>query len=266
MLNSAQALKDGNIDQALADIQQLVRKDPANARHRVYLFQLFSVLGHWERALTQLNVLADMDAETLPMVQTYRETLRCEVLRGEVFSGQRSPLIFGEPEPWLALLLESLRLDLDQQHVHANDLRQQAFEGASASLGTLDNEAFDWIADADSRLGPVLEGIVNGKYYWIPFSRISAIRISAPEDLRDLVWTPVHFTWSNGGENVGFIPTRYSGSEHASDSSILLARKTEWLGLGNEAFIGLGQRMFSTNAKDYALMDIRDLRFIVQPT
>jgi type VI secretion system protein ImpE len=55
MLNSEQALKEGNLEQALAEIQQLVRKDPANAKHRIYLFQLFSVLGQWERALTQLN-------------------------------------------------------------------------------------------------------------------------------------------------------------------------------------------------------------------
>jgi len=78
MLNSEQALKDGNLEQALADIQQLIRKDPANSKHRIYLFQLYSVLGQWEKALNQLNVLADMDASTLAMVQTYREALRCE--------------------------------------------------------------------------------------------------------------------------------------------------------------------------------------------
>ncbi len=39
MLNSEQALKEGNLDQALADIQQSVRKDPANVKYRIYLFQ-----------------------------------------------------------------------------------------------------------------------------------------------------------------------------------------------------------------------------------
>ena len=261
MLNNEQALKDGNLEQALADIQQLVRKDPANAKHRIYLFQLFAVLGQWERALTQLNVLADMDAATLPMVQTYRETIRCETLRAEVFTGQKSPLIFGEPEPWMALLLESLRLTADQQHAYANDLRQQAFELAPGTSGSIDEAEFEWIADADSRLGPVLEVIVNGLYYWIPFNRISIIRITPPEDLRDLVWTPAHFTWANGGETVGFIPTRYSGSEHSDDSSIRLARKTEWTDLTDEYFTGLGQRVLSTNENDYALMDIRELHF-----
>jgi protein involved in temperature-dependent protein secretion len=34
---------------------------------------------------------------------------------------------------------------------------------------------FAWLADADVRLGPVLEAIVDGKYYWIPFGNLSAI-------------------------------------------------------------------------------------------
>jgi type VI secretion system protein ImpE len=260
MLNSEQTLKDGNLEQALADIQQLVRKNPANSKYRIYLFQLMSILGQWERALNQLNVLADMDAETMAMVQTYRETLRCETLRAEIFLGHRSPLIFGDPEPWIALLLESLRLAADKQYTHANELRQQAFDAAPTTSGSIDELAFNWIADADSRLGPIIEAIVNGQYYWIPFNRINSIRISPPEDLRDLVWLPANFTWSNGGETVGFIPTRYSGSEHSTDSGIRLARKTEWTELSDTSFIGLGQRLLSTDENDYALMDIRHIQ------
>jgi len=260
MLNNAQTLKDGNLEQALADIQQLVRKNPTDSKYRVYLFQLLSILGQWERALNQLNVLADMDVETLPMVQTYRETLRCETLRTEIFAGHKSPLIFGNPEPWIALLLESLRLTANQQYAHANDLRQQAFDTAPVTSGVIDDEAFTWIADADSRLGPILEAIVNGQYYWIPVHRISVIRITPPEDLRDLVWMPAHFTWSNGGETVGFIPTRYSSSENSTDANIRLARKTEWTEVSDDTFIGLGQRLLSTNENEYALMDIRDIK------
>ena len=37
--------------------------------------------GAMGRASNQLNVLEEMDPESLPMVQTYREALRCELLR-----------------------------------------------------------------------------------------------------------------------------------------------------------------------------------------
>jgi type VI secretion system protein ImpE len=261
MLNSAQALKDGNLEQALADSQQLVRKDLANVKYRIYLFQLYSVLGQWEKALTQLNVLADMDKETLPMVQTYSVALRCERLRKDIYSGLKTPQIFGEPQQWIALLVQALKLSADQQHKEAQLLRDQAFELAPATAGTINGQAFEWLADADARLGPVIEAIVNGQYYWIPFSKIQSILIDEPADLRDVVWMPVHFVWVNGGDAVGLIPTRYPDSENHQESAIKLARKTEWTKLNDETFIGFGQRLFITNNNDYSLMDVREITF-----
>ena len=43
--------------------------------------------------------------------------------------------------------------------------------------GKLDGQAFEWIADADSRLGPVLEACVNGRYYWVPLPRLSRVDV-----------------------------------------------------------------------------------------
>jgi type VI secretion system protein ImpE len=34
---------------------------------------------------------------------------------------------------------------------------------------------------------------------------------------------------ANGGEQVALIPTRYPGTEKATDSKLLMARSTEWL-------------------------------------
>ena len=261
MLNSEQALKDGNLEQALVDIQQSVRKEPANVKHRIYLFQLYSVLGQWDRALNQLNVLADMDAGTLAMVQTYREALRCEVLRKEIFSGIKTPLIFDQPSQWIALLLQALKLTAQQKFQEAKDLREQAFELAPPSSGIINGDNFDWLADADVRIGPMLEAIINGQYYWVPFQHIKTLQIEEPADLRDVVWMPAHFVWQNGGDTVGLIPTRYPNSEIQQDSALKLARSTEWQEPDEGLFVGLGQRILSTNNNDYALMDIREITF-----
>lgn len=98
-MQAEQSVREGRLQDALAELQAQVRKEPANAKYRIFLFQLLAVLGQWERASNQLNVLEEMDSEALPMVQTYRETIQCELLRAEVFAGHRSPLIFGDPEP-----------------------------------------------------------------------------------------------------------------------------------------------------------------------
>ena len=117
--------------------------------------------------------------------------------------------------------------------------------------------------DGDSRLGPVLEAIVNGRYYWIPFQRIRSIQVEKPVDLRDLVWMPAHLTWANGGESVGLIPTRYPGSESSADPAVRSGRKTDWLEQPGGAYIGQGQRMFFTEGGEYPLMDVRHIVFEV---
>ena len=71
---------------------------------------------------------------------------------------------------------------------------------------------------------------------------------------------PVHFVWANGGDNVGLIPTRYAGSEKAADPLIRLARKTDWQELAPGLFAGQGQRMLATDAGEYSLMDVRQIR------
>ncbi|PQJ95152.1 type VI secretion system accessory protein TagJ [Chromatium okenii] len=260
-MQAEQSLKDGDLDETLRQLQAQVRKDPANANYRVFLFQLLAVLGQWERALNQLGVAGELDAATLPMVQTYREALRCEVLRAAIFAGRRAPLIFGEPEEWLALLLEAQRFIAQGANEQAIAVREQAFAAAPMNAGNIDGVAFEWMMDADSRLGPVLEAIVNGHYYWIPFQRLRTVLIDPPEDLRDLVWMPAHFTFTNGGETVGLIPTRYPSTETHSDPLLRLARKTEWTEITSEIYLGQGQRMLTTDNGDYSLMDVRRIEF-----
>jgi type VI secretion system protein ImpE len=140
-------------------------------------------------------------------------------------------------------------------------VRGRAFDAAPATPGQMDGQPFQWLADGDTRLGPVLEAIVNGRYYWIPFQNIRSLTIEKPTDLRDLVWMPAYFTWSNGGQTVGLIPTRYPGSELSPDEEIRRARKTTWVEEPGEVYLGLGQRMLVTDAGEYSLMDVRQIAF-----
>ena len=253
-------LRSGDIAGALEGLQVHVRQDPSNSRNRVFLFQLLSVMGQWERAMTQLDVVADLDAGSLPMVHTYKEALRCEVLRAEIFQGKRSPLVFGEPEPWIAFLVQALRVDAEGDRAAGAELRSRAFEAAPATAGTLDGVAFEWIADSDSRLGPILEAVIRGRYYWVPFFRLRALELDPPSDLRDAVWAPGRLTFSNGGQDVALIPTRYVGSEAAEDGTLRLARRTEWVPIHEDTYAGLGQRILCTDAGEHPLLEVREIR------
>src|SRR5215831_18136315 len=98
-------------------------------------------------------------------------------------------------------MLEALKLEGEGHAAAAAELRGRALEAAPATSGTLDDVAFAWLADADTRLGPVLEAIINGKYYWIPLARLLRVEIEKPADLRDFVWAPATITLANGGAN-----------------------------------------------------------------
>ena len=258
-MQAEQSLQQGQPETALHQLQDQIKKEPANPKLRVFLFQLLAVLGQWPRALSQLKVAGDLDPANLLMVQTYREAIQCEALRTEIFVGKRSPLVFGEPQQWLAQLIQALSLEAAGHYEEASALRMQAFEAAPATTGSVNGCDFQWIADADTRLGPILEVIVNGCYYWVPFCRVSKIILEPPSDLRDMVWMPAHITWANGGDSVGLLPTRYPGSELASDPALSLGRKTEWLEPVTNEFHGLGQRILTTDCADYSLCDIREL-------
>ncbi|MES9829099.1 MAG: type VI secretion system accessory protein TagJ [Candidatus Thiodiazotropha sp.] len=254
-------LKQGQLDEALQALQQTIRKEPSNAKLRVFLFQLLCVIGEWERALSQLDVAGDMDSLNLPMTQTYREAIHCELFRKEIFSGEKSPLIFGDPPEWTAFLIEALKQAGAGEYAQAETLRNQAFELAPGSAGTIDEQPFEWIADADNRIGPMLEAIINGRYYWIPMQRLKQVTIDTPEDLRDMVWAPAHLTFENEGQTVALIPARYPTTEEESDAMLKLSRKTEWLEPYQGLYTGLGQRMFTTNLDEYPLLSTRQIDF-----
>ena len=258
-MSAEEYLKQGDLQQALEQLQKDVRKAPADARLRIFLFQLLSVMGQWDRALTQLNVAGELDDGALAMVCMYREVLTSERFREEVFEGKRDPVMFGHPEQWIALLIQALKMTAQGRFKEAQTLRHQALEQAPAISGQINGQPFEWLADSDGRLGPLLEAMIEGRYFWIPLQRIRLVTIEPPEDLRDLVWLPAHFRWSNGGESYGLIPNRYPASYRQDDPLIALARKTEWIDCGDDTWLGYGQRLLVSDTDEYPLMDVRTI-------
>lgn len=264
-MTAEESIRAGNLSEALASLQESVRANPADAKLRVFLFQLQCVLGNWEKAMTQLKVLADLNPETMMLARIFGPVVNCEIFRAEVFQGKRTPIIFGEPTEWLGLLLRANEHTGRGEFAAAQPLREKAFEAAPATPGKLNGQDFEWIADADSRLGPVLEVILDSKYYWIPFCRIKLIVMEKPSDLRDLVWKPAVFVWTNGGEASAHIPTRYPGSETSADNQLRLARRTDWQEREAGACLGLGQRILATSTDELPLLECQKIELSPAP-
>ena len=258
-MTAEQLLKDGRPDEALKALQTAVRDDPANAKPRVFLFQLLSVLGDWKRADTELKVLADMDSDSMMLSRIFEPVLLCEAIRADVFAGKRTPIIFGEPGEWIGSLVQAMELFGKDKFRAGIELRDKAFEAAPTTSGKINGEDFEWIADADERLGPVLEVILEGRYYWIPFCRIHKIFIEPVADLRDLVCNGAVCLgkWGRGFRSYSFSLPRTAGS---GDGNLKIARKTDSLGSGGS--YSWGQRIMATDAGEYPLLQFRHLNWM----
>jgi len=254
----AEHLRRGDLDGASALLRAAVRTAPAHPQPRAVLAQLMMVDGQWERATKQLAVLASLDPTFLPMTQLYRAAISGERTRAEVFAGQRAPVILGEPPAWIALFIQALTAGAEAGAA----LREAGRDGAPAVPGSADGKPFEWLADADPRLGPVFEMLIDGSYYWVPVERVRRLRLEAPKLLRDLVWAQAEVTWVNGGESRALLPVRYPGSECDRDPAIRLARATRW---GAESTVGepqgAGQRVLVTSGEELGMLGVRELLF-----
>lgn len=255
----------GDLANQLAELQSRIKLNASDVRLRIHLFQLLCVMGNWTRALSQLQLCGQMEAKSLPMAQTYREAIRCEVFRKQVFSGQRTPQVMGTPPAWIGSLIEALKYDGSGDKSAAADLRSKAMDEAEPKACTIDGVACEWIADGDSRLGPVCEVIANGQYYWLPFESCSGISLEVPSDLRDLVWAPAELLLPNEGRVPALIPARYTGTaESTADNADQLkqSRATEWMEQGEDVWFGLGQRVWTSDVGEHPLLNTRMLTMV----
>ncbi len=258
-MSPEESVKQGHLQEGLAQLQARVRSAPQSAPDRIFLFQLLALLGQWERAKNQLLIAGELDASLLLTVNGYTAALDSEPVRAAVFRGEQPPVMIGEPPEWIGSLLEALRLTALGHHAQAEELRAAAFEAAPAVAGAANGEPFEWIADADPRLGPCLEIILEGRYCWVPLANVRQVKTEPPAHLRDLVWTPAQIQFTNGGAAPVFIPTRYPGTESSVDDQCRLSRATEWLAPAEGVALGIGQRLFATDNADIGLCDLRTL-------
>ena len=254
-MSAEQLLKDGKPEEALGTLRDSVRGDPANPELRAFLYQLHCVLGQWDKAFTQINVVGDLKPKDLIMVEFYRNAIRCEALREQVFAGNRTPLMLGEPAEWMGWMVQAVGHHARGEITAAAELRDRAFEAAPAVDGTINGEPFEWLADTDHRLGPILEVIIQGKYYWVPFTHISAMKIDPPGSLRDTVWAQAQFIWTNKGKAVGLIPVRYPGTTATGTDAERLSRETSFVDLDNDYCVGSGQRILASDAGETPLLE-----------
>ncbi|MWL87308.1 ImpE protein superfamily protein [Cupriavidus sp. SW-Y-13] len=262
-LNLSQLLGEvGTTSNAVAAAERLVRQHPTAFEARWQLFQWLCIVGAWTRSLGLLQVAAQLKPDFASRAHLYRELVRSEVFRSEVFEGKREPGTLMPMPDWLGRLREAATRSGAGDACGADRIRNLALAEAPMSVGDHDGTSFAWMTDSDTRLGPTCELVSAGRYTWLPFSQVRKLAMPPVEGLLDLIWRPVTATLMDDTVVHGFVPVRYPGSEHGSDE-IRLSRQTQWLEFGNTGVFGRGQKTWMTNKGDIGMLDVDTLSFTV---
>jgi type VI secretion system protein ImpE len=231
-MTAKQLFQAGKLKEAVQALNAEVRDNPTDAQRRTFLFELLCFAGEYDRAEKQLNVLAQSNKQAELGAVLYHSALHATRTRQGLF---------------------------DKKDFPQNGGADQDF------AGTLNGKPFEWIVDADPRIGPRLELFAAGAYLWIPFEHIIAIQLQPPERLRDLLWIPAlvqtgpAFKDRELGEVL--IPVLYPSSSAHEDEAVRLGRATAWIDGDGGDPLPVGQKTFLVDGEEIPLLEIRNLEF-----
>jgi type VI secretion system protein ImpE len=263
MTSASDSFKSGKLSEAVSTALEQVRNAPTDRAKRMFLAELLCFAGDLERADNQLNVLFQPDAPELMVLTLFRQLLRGETARREVFTQGRVPEFIAQPPEYIKLHLEAVIRIRESKLTEANELLAKAESLRPAATGDCDGTAFDDFRDLDDLLAPVLEVITaNGNYYWVPSNAVELLEFHKPERTRDLYWRPAHLIVKDGPDGIVYIPALYPGSHAAQDDAVKLGRRTDWSGGEAEPYRGLGLREFLVGEAAKSVMEIGTMAFV----
>lgn len=264
-----QLLAGGSLNETLACVESQIKAAPADADLRAAFVQLLCLAGNWTRAQTQLKSWAALKPQAQPTVTLLNQAIHGELQRAVVFAGEGQPRLPGAAYGWAESLFAALQADIQGERMQAQALRQAALDAAALNPGSAleqgceQAQLFDWLIDGDARLGPICELLVNGSYFWMPFSAIAEMRFQAPASVTDLVWRHTLVRLVDGSEQVCQVPVRYPFAADADDN-LRLARLTDWQPLDDaqQHYIGHGQKVWLNDSLEFSLLSLETLSFV----
>jgi type VI secretion system protein ImpE len=229
--------REGNLTDALAAANAAVRKAPTDIGARVLLAELLAFAGNIERADVVLDACADLDPTAVLMVAEFRQLLRGETARRQLFKDGRVPEFLGEPTAAQRLSLAAVVALRDGDSEGAGKLAAQAEEARVHPAGQIGSGTFDDMRDADDVLASCFEVITTtGKYFWIPPERVTLLEFHPMKRPRDLFWRRATMQVADGPDGDVYLPTTYPPSATegtALTDALRLGRATDWQQAGD---------------------------------
>jgi type VI secretion system protein ImpE len=236
-----------------------VKAKPADQSLRLFLFELFSFAGEFDRAHKQLDVLKFEEPELLAAAVNYRNCLESEALRTKTFQNSVEPGYLKPPPDHVKLRFEALVKLQSGDSAGAKAALEKAEEATPEYKGSLNDKPFEYLRDSDDILGPVLEIFAKGKYYWLPYEEIELLASVPPKVPRDIIWRAANLQVRDGAAGEIFMPAIYFGSWQHADDAVKLGRKNDFIENPNGPGRAVGMRVLLTESDDIPFAKLENL-------
>jgi type VI secretion system protein ImpE len=258
---AAAQLRAGRLGDAIAAAQAALKKAPMNLEARVLLVELLVFAGNLERADTLLDAATTIDPSASLVAAEFRQLLRAETARRQLFIDGRVPEFLGEPTEAQRHQLAALVALRAGDGAEAARAVARAEETRPAAPGLHGDTPFDDFRDADDLLAGSFEVLTStGKYFWIPTERVISAEFHSPSRQRDLIWRRVSMSVADGPEGDVYMPATYAADEPLTDA-LRLGRETDWRELDGGLVRGVGQRVFLAGDDGIDVLSLGTLRF-----
>jgi type VI secretion system protein ImpE len=254
-------LESSKLQPAIEELTKGLKSDPEDIRQHTFLFELLCFAGDWERAETELNLIAKKNSGSQIWVKAYLNNIKAERARKSLFTGGVRPHFLFEPPVYIDLHLAAIDRLREGKSAEACALLDHADKERPDIKGTLDVHPFGDFVDYNELIAPVLELFLQGNYYWLPFEQVKRVRIDRPGKLGDQLWARAHIETIKGPVGEAFIPVLYAGSDEHPNDLVKLGRLTDWKKVGESLYEPIGLRLFLVDYDDISIFEISSIFF-----
>ena len=261
--------REGKLADALAAANATVRKATTDIGARILLAELLVFSGNLDRADTILDACSDLDPSIAIVVAEFRQLIRGEIARRQVFGEGRVPEFLGEPTLAQRSALAALVALREGAMAEAGRLAAQTEADRVHPTGTAPGGAFDDLRDGDDLLAPSFEVITTtGKYFWIPAERVAFLEFHPPKRPRDLYWRRATMQVADGPDGDVYLPAIYAAAATAPalTEALRLGRETDWVQISEDAPTrGVGATTLLIGEDAATLLELTTLTFNPAP-
>jgi type VI secretion system protein ImpE len=264
-----QLFRAGRLAEAVTAANASVRARPSDPARRILLAELLLFMGNLERADVVLDACSDLDPTLAVVAAEFRQLVRAETARRQLFAEGRLPEFLGGIEAGQRAALAALVALREGNAAEAGRLAAEAEAMRPHPAGQVAGATFDDLRDGDDVLAGTFEVLTTtGKYFWVPIERVARLEFHPPRRPRDLYWRRASMQVADGPDGDVYLPAIYAvaASDSAPTDISRLGRETSWTQATDAAPVqGVGAKTFLLGEDPVTMMEMTTLTFEAAP-